>query len=93
MSDITWFSASGRVGTALDGTVRLEARDEPTATALRDIVRGLVSLARIQAAADPRLESVLQSFELAGAGNQIALSFSLPASALDWLPHLPLPGR
>jgi hypothetical protein len=88
LSGITSFSASGRVGTTLDGVFRVDAKDEPTAAALRDIVRGFITLAKLQAAADPAAQSALQSLELGGNGNQVALSFSIPAAALDSLPQL-----
>jgi hypothetical protein len=83
---ITTFSVSGRVDNALQGTVRAEARDEKAANELRDVIRGFVALAKLQASARPEFQTLLQSLELGGSGKTVALSFSVPGEVFDNLP-------
>ncbi len=83
---ITTFSVSGRVDNALRGTVRAEARDEKSANELRDVIRGFVALAKLQASARPEFQTLLQSLELGGSGKTVALSFSVPGEVFDNLP-------
>lgn len=86
---VTWFSASGHVNGGVDGgvdgVVRAETRDDPAASNLRDVVRGFIALAKLQAGANPRFQTMLQSLQIGGAGNTVALSFSVPADVFDAL--------
>jgi hypothetical protein len=82
---ITWFSVSGHVDDGLRGVVRAEAGDEEAAKNLRDVVRGFLALARLQAGSRPELQGLLQSLELGGAGKTVALSFDVPAQVFDLL--------
>ena len=82
---ITWFSVSGHVDGGLRGVVRAEAGDEEAAKNLRDVVRGLLALARLQAGSGPEFQGLLQSLELGGAGKTVALSFDVPAQVFDLL--------
>lgn len=82
---IQWFAASGRVRDGVDGTVRAETRDEQAANDLRDVVRGFLALARMQVGAEPDLGTVLQGLQIGGVGSTVAISFSLPAQAIDAL--------
>jgi hypothetical protein len=52
---------------------------------LRDVVRGVLSLARLQAPTQPELQQLLGSLQLAGTGKTVALSFEIPASVFDAL--------
>jgi hypothetical protein len=83
---ITWFSVSGRIDTDVRGVVRAEARDEQAATDLRDVVRGFLALAKLQAGTRPELQPLMQSLELSGTGKTVALSFSIPGTVFDSLP-------
>jgi hypothetical protein len=80
---ITWFSVTGRVNDGISGVVRAEARDEESATNLRDVVRGFLALAKLQAGSKPELQAVVQSLELGGNGKTVALSFSVPGAIFD----------
>jgi hypothetical protein len=80
---ITWFSASGRFNDGINGVVRAETRDEASANNLRDVIRGFLALAKLQAASKPELESLMQSLELGGTGKTVALSFQVPGQAFD----------
>lgn len=83
LSAVTWFSVLGRVDTGVDGVIRAETRDEESASQLRDVVRGFMALAKVQAGSKPELQQMVQSFELTGAGKTMALTFSVPAQVFD----------
>src|SRR5205823_3788380 len=80
---ITWFSVSSHVNGGIRGMVRAEASDEQAANNLRDVVRGFMALAKLQAGAKPEYQAVLQSLELGGTGKTVALSFSVPVEVFD----------
>jgi hypothetical protein len=83
---ITWFSVTGRIDSEVRGIIRADARDEQAANDLRDVVRGFLALANLQAGSRPGLERALQSLELGGTGNRVTLSFSIPGEFFDDLP-------
>ena len=76
---ITWFSISSRIDSDISGTVRADTRDDEAANNLRDVVRGFLALAKIQAGNRPELQTLVQSLQLGGTGRSVALSFSIPA--------------
>jgi hypothetical protein len=80
---ITWFSASAHVNGGLRGVVRAETRDDESATNLRDVVRGFMALAKLQAGSRPEMQTMLQSLELGGTGKTVALSFEVPSQVFD----------
>lgn len=82
---ITWFVVSAQVDSGLRGAVQAEARDDAAATNLRDVVRGFLALAKLQAGSKPEMQALLQSFELGGSGKNVALSFDIPSQAFDIL--------
>ena len=82
---ITWLSASGRVDGGLKGTLRADARDEASANSLRDVVRGVVALARLQSGAHPELQPMIDSIQLAGTGKTVTLSFEVSPEMFDTL--------
>jgi len=82
---INWFAASGHVNGGIRGVVRAEARDEAAAQNLRDVIRGFMALARMQAGARPELNTMMNSLELGGEGNTVSLAFSVPSEVIDML--------
>jgi hypothetical protein len=80
---VTWFSVSSRIDGDISGTVRADARDEEAANNLRDVVRGFLALAKLQAGSRPELQTIVQSLELGGTGKSVALSFSIPGAVID----------
>jgi hypothetical protein len=82
---ITWFSARTEVNGGFRGVLRAEARDDEAAKNLRDVVRGFMALAKMQAGARPELQGALQSLQLDGSGRTVAVSFDLPAQVFDTL--------
>ena len=83
---LKWFAAAGHVNGGLTGTLRAEARDEQAAENLRDVVRGVLGLARMQAQADPKTQALVESLQLTGTGKTVSLSFSVPAEILEMIP-------
>lgn len=82
---ITWFSASGHVNGGVNGVIRAEARDEAAAQNLRDVIRGFMALAKMQASARPELTTMMESLQLGGEGKTVSLAFSLPTEIIDLL--------
>src|SRR5690349_8521618 len=86
LPQLKWFAAAGHVNGGLSGTLRAEARDDQAAENLRDVVRGFLGLARMQAQADPRTQAMVESLQLTGTGKTVALSFTVPAELLQMIP-------
>ncbi len=82
---ITWFAVSGNVDDGIRAVVRAETRDEAAANNLRDVIRGIVALARMQAGQHAELAEVVNSLELGGTGNTVSLGFSVPPAVIDLL--------
>jgi hypothetical protein len=82
---INLFAASGQVDGELRATVRAEARDAAAAQNLRDVLRGFLALGRMQAGSNASVMAVLNSVELTGDGDTVAMSLTIPAEALDLL--------
>jgi hypothetical protein len=80
---ITWFSLGAHIDGGIRGTVRAEARDEEAANNLRDVVRGFLALAKMQAGSRPDINTMMQSLDLGGTGKTVALSFTVPAEVFD----------
>ena len=80
---ISWFSASGRVNGGLQAMVRAEAKDEQAAENLRDIIRGFVALAKMQAGSKPSIQKMLPDVQLSGDGKEVAISFAVTNEMLD----------
>ena len=91
LPSIQWFSANVQVDTGVRGTLRAETRDEDAANALRDVIRGVMALAKLQTPSHPALETMLRSLELGGTGKTVALSFDVPADVFDALRTLTQP--
>jgi hypothetical protein len=83
LSSVKWFAATGHVNGGVSGSLRAEARDEAAAENLRDVVRGLLALAKLQGGSDPRSAAIVQSLQLGGTGNTVMLSFAIPADVID----------
>jgi hypothetical protein len=80
---VNWFTATGRVDSGVEGVLRAEAKDEKSAQDLRDVIRGFMALARMQAGANAQFADVVNSLELGGEGTRVTLRFSVPATVID----------
>jgi hypothetical protein len=85
---ITWFAATGRIDSGVQGVVRAEATSEEAAGNLRELIRGFVALARLQTRENDDLTGMLNSLELGGSGSTVSLAFTVPAEAIDALDAL-----
>ena len=83
LPELTWFSISGSVEGGISGVAQADARDEDAANALRDVMRGFVALAKLQAGNRPEFRAVAESLTLGGTGKRVSLSFSIPNEVLD----------
>src|SRR5262245_47744570 len=90
---IQWFSASAQIDSGIRGVVRAEARDDEAGNALRDVVRGVMGLVKLQAPSQPGLDTVVRSLELGGTGKTVTLSFEIPAAVFDTLATLQKPAQ
>jgi len=82
---LKWFAATGRINGGFTGMLRAEASDEVAAENLRDVVRGLFALAKMQAGSDPRVAALVQTLQLSGTGTTVELSFTVPTEVIDLL--------
>jgi hypothetical protein len=87
---VKWFAAAGHIDGGLSGSLRAEARDDQAAENLRDVVRGFLALARMQAQSDPRTSALVDSMQLTGSGKTVALSFTVPAEIIEMIPKAPV---
>jgi len=88
---VKWFAAAGRVDGGVSGSLRAEARDDQGAENLRDVVRGFLALARMQAQADPRTTALVESLQLTGTGKTVSLSFTVPQEIIQMIPKANAP--
>jgi len=82
---ITWFSVSGHVNSGINGLFQVDARDDDSANSLRDLVRGVVALAKLQTGAHPELRPMADSLQLGGTGKNVSLSFDVSPQMFDLL--------
>jgi hypothetical protein len=82
---ITWFAAGGQTDDGLSATVYAETKDEQAAQDLREVIRGLVAIVRLQAGQRQEYADLVNSVKLSGEGKAISIEFSVPADMLDKL--------
>ncbi len=82
---VTWLAINGHVDDGIRASIRAETRDEAAANNLRDVIRGVVALARMQAGQHAQLAEVVNSLELGGQGTTVSLGFTVPPSVIDLL--------
>jgi hypothetical protein len=82
---ISWFSAAGHVNGGISGVVKAETLDEAAAQNLRDVVRGFLALAKMQAGTRPGMKQMADSLQLSGEGKTVALAFTIPSEFFDAL--------
>jgi hypothetical protein len=83
---VKWLAVAGHVNGGVSGSLRAEARDDKAAENLRDVVRGFLALARMQAQSDPRTASLVESLHMTGTGKTVMLSFTVPSEILQMIP-------
>ncbi len=83
LPEVRWFAVSGHVNGGLQATLRAEGKDEEAGKNMREVVQGILALARLQVDAKPELKPFLNSVQVEGAGNGVALHVTLPSEMLD----------
>ena len=82
---LSWFSAAGHLNGGITGTFKAEAKDDEAATNLRDMLRGVMAMAKLQAGDKPAMRAMVDSLQLGGEGKTVAVAFSVPAEMFDAL--------
>jgi hypothetical protein len=75
-------SVKANINGGVKATIRAEAGDKAAADQLRDVVRGFLALARLQAGGKQELESTMKSIELSGSDTTVRLSFAVSPETL-----------
>ncbi|HXG89744.1 MAG TPA: hypothetical protein VNJ02_15550 [Vicinamibacterales bacterium] len=85
---IQWFSAAGHVNGGLSGVVKAEAKDDASGQNLRDMIRGFLALAKMQAGSKPEMKAMVDALQLSGEGKSVTLSFEVPSEIFDVLEQM-----
>ena len=88
---INWVTVTGHVNGGLRAAVRAETRDEVAAKNLRDVLQGILGLAKMQSGQRADLAGIIDSIELGGEGKNVSLALSVPIEAIDQLAALAMP--
>ena len=83
MPAVSAFALSGRVNGGLSGSLTIEGRDGEAGQNLRDVFRGFLALAKMQATGRPEWQAMVDSLRLSGTGPLVTLSFWVPSEILD----------
>lgn len=83
LPEVTWVAASGYLNGGLTATIRAEGKDEAAGKNMREVVQGVLALARLQAGEKPEFQPFLNSVQIEGTGNGVALRVTLPSELLD----------
>jgi len=88
MPTLSWFSAAGHLNGGITGTFKAEAKDDEAAKNLRDMLRGVMAMVKMQADSKPEMRVFVDSLQLGGEGKTVAVGFSMPAEMFDALESL-----
>jgi hypothetical protein len=80
---VKWLAVAGHINGGISAQLRAEANDEQAAENLRGVLNGVISLAKLQGQNDPKLTSLVNSFQMSGQGKTVRLSFALPAEIFE----------
>jgi hypothetical protein len=79
---VRFVSAKADVNGGVKATIRADTSDKAAADQLRDVVRGFISLVRMQAGGKEDFANVLKTIELSGTDNTVRLSFAVSPETL-----------
>ncbi len=82
---VQWIAASARMNGGLAATLSAETRDEQAGEQLRDVVRGALAAAQLMVGQDARLDALVKTVQVAGAGNAVTITFTVPVEVLDMI--------
>jgi hypothetical protein len=89
---INWVTVTGHVNGGVRAAIRAEARDDAAARNLREVVTGMLALAKLGASQQSEVSALVNSIELGGEGNTVSLGLSVPIEVFDRLAGLRTPG-
>jgi hypothetical protein len=78
-------SVKANINGGVKATIRAETGDQAAADQLRDVVRGFISLARLQTGGKPGFDNTLKSIELSGTNKTVQMSFAMAPDTLRML--------
>ena len=82
MPPVRLIAAKADVNGGVKATIQAEAADTASAEQLRDLVRGFLSLARLNIGATPEIDRTLKSIQLSGADKTVRLTFAVTPDAM-----------
>lgn len=88
MPTLSWFSAAGHLNGGFTGTFKAEAKDDEAAKNLRDMLRGVMAMGRLQTDSKPEVRAFIDSLQLGGEGRTVAVGFSVPVELFDALEQM-----
>ena len=89
---INWVTVTGHVNGGIRAAVRAETRDDAAAKNLRDVLQGMLALAKLQTGQRADVAAIIDSIELGGEGKNVSLGLSVPIEVVDQLASLRTPG-
>jgi hypothetical protein len=89
---INWVTVTGHVNGGIRAAVRAEARDEAAGKNLREVLQGILALAKLQTGQSTEIAALMNSIELGGEGNNVSLGVAVPIEVIDRLASLRTPG-
>jgi hypothetical protein len=75
-------SASAHVDGGVKARLKAQTADAAAGDQLRDVVRGAIAFARLQAGSKPELQDALKTVEIGGTGADVQLSFAMTSDTL-----------
>jgi hypothetical protein len=88
---LNWVTSTGHVNGGVRAAIRAEARDDAAAKNLREVVTGMLALARLQTGQRADVTALMNSIELGGDGKNVSLGISVPMEFIDHLAALRTP--
>jgi hypothetical protein len=82
---LSWFSAAGHINGGVSGVFKAEAQTDEAAQNLRDVLRGFLAMAKLQAGSRPGMQQMVESLQLSGEGKVVAMAFNIPSEFFDAL--------
>ena len=82
---LSWFSAAGHINGGVSGVFKAEAQTDEAAQNLRDVLRGFLAMAKLQAGSRPGMQQMVDSLQLSGEGKVVAMAFDIPSEFFDAL--------
>jgi len=64
---------------------KAEAQTDEAAQNLRDVLRGFLAMAKLQAGSRPGMQQMVDSLQLSGEGKVVAMAFNIPSEFFDAL--------